>query len=79
MHLIEKLHEGIGLAVDEENGGMFFTDLLGGAYSANLDGSGKEVLHTDLGDCTVLPIALNLNQLKSKEAMCTLVDELLPL
>ena len=50
--LSRKLHEGIGLALDEENGRMFFTDLLGGVYSANLDGSDKKVLYDDLGDCT---------------------------
>jgi hypothetical protein len=50
--LTRKLHEGIGLALDEENGRMFFTDLLGGIYSANMDGSDKKVLHADVGDCT---------------------------
>lgn len=50
--LTRKLHEGIGLALDEENGRMFFTDLLGGIYSANTDGSDKKVLFADVGDCT---------------------------
>jgi len=50
--LSRKLHEGIGLALDEENDRMFFTDLAGGVYSAKSDGSDKKVLHGDLGDCT---------------------------
>lgn len=50
--LTSKLHEAIGLAVDEVNNVMYFTDLCGGIYSANVDGSGRKTLHADLGDCT---------------------------
>ncbi|RDW60720.1 hypothetical protein BP6252_12103 [Coleophoma cylindrospora] len=56
--LTRKLHEGIGLAVDEVNGKMYFTDLLGGVYSANVDGSDKQVLHADIGDCTGIAYSL---------------------
>lgn len=56
--LSKKLHEGIGLAVDEANGRMFFTDLLGGVYSANVDGTDKVVLYADLGDCTGIAYSL---------------------
>lgn len=50
--LTRKLHEGIGLALDEANKVLFFTDLCGGVYSANVDGSNKKTLHADAGDCT---------------------------
>ncbi|KAL3426890.1 low-density lipoprotein receptor YWTD [Phlyctema vagabunda] len=50
--LTRKLHEGIGLAVDEANKMMYFTDLAGGVYSARLDGSDKKKLFADIGDCT---------------------------
>ena len=36
------LMEGIGLALDLDNGRMFVTDLAGSVYSANLDGSNKK-------------------------------------
>ncbi len=38
------LMEGIGLALDLPNGRMFFTDLGGSVYSANLDGSNSKNL-----------------------------------
>ena len=38
------LMEGIGLSLDLTNGRMFFTDLGGSVYSANLDGSNKKNL-----------------------------------
>ncbi|RDW69767.1 hypothetical protein BP6252_08787 [Coleophoma cylindrospora] len=50
--LTRKLHEGIGLAIDEANDMMYFTDLAGGVYSARLDGTGKKTLHEDVRDCT---------------------------
>lgn len=54
--LVRKLHEGIGLEVDVKNGAMFITDLLGGVYRTNLDGSSEQVLFADLG--TITGIAL---------------------
>jgi len=50
--LIRKLHEAIGLSLDIPNQKMYFTDLLGGLYSANLDGSQEKVIFGDLGDLT---------------------------
>jgi hypothetical protein len=50
--LVRRLHEGIGLAVDEEQGRLFFADLAGGVYSANIDGSQKKTLFPEIGDCT---------------------------
>jgi len=38
------LMEGIGLSLDLKNGRMFFTDLGGSVYSANLDGSNTKNL-----------------------------------
>jgi len=42
--LFSHLMEGIGLALDLKGGRMFFTDLAGSVYSANLDGSNKKTL-----------------------------------
>ncbi|KAL4903313.1 hypothetical protein BDW74DRAFT_157058 [Aspergillus multicolor] len=47
--LVRKLHEGIGLALDSKNNRMFFGDLGGSLYSANLDGSCKHVIYPDIG------------------------------
>src|SRR2546430_11887803 len=44
--LVSALHEGIGIALDLKGGRMFFTDLGGTVYSANLDGSDKKLLLT---------------------------------
>ena len=46
------LHEGIGIALDLKRGRMFFTDLGGNVYSANLDGSDKKVVLTGQGRLT---------------------------
>ncbi|CAG8950560.1 hypothetical protein HYFRA_00002769 [Hymenoscyphus fraxineus] len=54
--LTRKLHEGIGLAVDEEAKMMYFTDLCGGVYSAKLDGTEKKTLFEDVGDCTGIAV-----------------------
>ena len=44
--VLEGLDEGIGLSLDLPNNRMFFTDIGGNLYSANLDGSGeRELLH----------------------------------
>jgi hypothetical protein len=50
--LVSDLNEGIGIALDLEGGRMFFTDLGGSVYSANLDGSDKKVLLTGQGALT---------------------------
>jgi DNA-binding beta-propeller fold protein YncE len=42
--LFNHLMEGIGLAMDLKRRLMFFTDLAGSVYRANLDGSGQKVL-----------------------------------
>jgi hypothetical protein len=42
--LLNHLMEGIGLAMDLERRRMYFTDLAGTVYSANLDGSDEKVL-----------------------------------
>ncbi|KAJ5505674.1 hypothetical protein N7453_004631 [Penicillium expansum] len=47
--LVRKLHEGIGLALDLKNSRMFFGDLGGSLYSANLDGSCKHTIFPDIG------------------------------
>ena len=55
--LVRKLHEGIGLELDVKNRSMYITDLLGGVYRADLDGSNKKVLIPDLGTVTGIAIA----------------------
>ncbi|CAG8941168.1 unnamed protein product [Penicillium salamii] len=50
--LVRKLHEGIGISLDLQNGRMFFGDLGGGLYSANLDGSCKNTLISEIGGVT---------------------------
>lgn len=47
--LVRKLHEGIGIALDLKNARMFFADLGGSLYSANLDGSCKATILSDVG------------------------------
>jgi hypothetical protein len=42
--LVGHLMEGIGLTLDRRHGRMFFTDLGGSVYSANLDGSERKTL-----------------------------------
>jgi hypothetical protein len=46
------LMEGIGLALDLDNGRMFVTDLAGSVYSANLDGSNKKPVISAQGNLT---------------------------
>jgi hypothetical protein len=55
--LVRKLHAGIGLELDVVNRVMYITDLLGGVYRANLDGSDEKVLFPDLGTVTGIAIA----------------------
>ena len=49
---VDHLEEGIGIALDERNGRMFFTDLAGSAYSASLDGSQKRPILIVEGNLT---------------------------
>src|SRR5207244_4465114 len=42
--LFTHLMEGFGLALDPKGGRMFFTDLGGSVYSADLDGSNQRTL-----------------------------------
>lgn len=50
--LVRKLHEGIGISLDLKNGRMYFGDLGGALYSANLDGSCKNTLIPEIGGVT---------------------------
>jgi hypothetical protein len=51
------LMEGIGLALDLENGRMFVTDLAGSVYTANLDGSNKKAIVFAQGNLTGIAYA----------------------
>jgi len=51
------LMEGIGLSLDLTNGRMFFTDLGGSVYSANLDGSNKKNLQFVQGNLSGITYA----------------------
>jgi hypothetical protein len=50
--LVTGLQEGIGISLDLKGGRMFFTDLGGTVYAANLDGSGKKALLIRQGSLT---------------------------
>jgi len=50
--LVGGLREGIGISLDLSHGRMFFTDLGGNVYSANLDGSDEKTLLSDMGGLT---------------------------
>ena len=51
------LMEGIGLALDLDNGRMFVSDLAGSVYSANLDGSNKKPVIFAQGNLTGIAYA----------------------
>jgi DNA-binding beta-propeller fold protein YncE len=55
--LFSHLMEGIGLALDLKGERMFFTDLAGSVYSANLDGSNKKTLLFAEGNLTGIAYA----------------------
>jgi hypothetical protein len=50
--LVSGLREGIGISLDLSHGRMFFTDLGGNVYTANLDGSDEKTLLSDMGGST---------------------------
>lgn len=50
--IITKLHEAIGLSLNLLERKLYFTDLSGGLYVANLDGSNQKTLCADEGDLT---------------------------
>jgi hypothetical protein len=50
--LVSGLDGGIGISLDLDRGRMYFTDLGGSAYSANLDGSDEKALLTGMGSIT---------------------------
>jgi len=50
--LASRLSEGIGISLDLRHGRVFFTDLGGSVYSANLDGSDEKTLLSDMGGLT---------------------------
>ena len=55
--VFKHLMEGIGLALDLDNGRMFVTDLAGSVYSANLDGSNKKPVIFAQGNLTGIAYA----------------------
>jgi hypothetical protein len=55
--VLHHLMEGIGLALDLDNGRMFVTDLAGSVYSANLDGSNKKPVIFAQGNLTGIAYA----------------------
>ena len=55
--VLNHLMEGIGLALDLDNGRMFVTDLAGSVYSANLDGSNKKPVLFAQGNLTGIAYA----------------------
>jgi sugar lactone lactonase YvrE len=55
--LFTHLMEGIGLALDLKGSRMFFTDLTGSVYSANLDGSNPKALVVAEGNLTGIAYA----------------------
>jgi len=50
--LVSGLREGIGISLDLAHTRMFFTDLGGSVYTANLDGSDEKTLLSDMGGLT---------------------------
>lgn len=50
--LVEKLHEGIGIALDLKNKRMFFGDLSGSVYEADLNGRNEKAILHDMGSTT---------------------------
>lgn len=50
--LVTGLNGGIGISLDLKRGRMFFTDLGGNVYSANLDGSDEKTLLSNMGSLT---------------------------
>jgi len=50
--LVSGLRGGIGISLDLNRGRMYFTDLGGHVYSANLDGSDEKTLLSDMGSIT---------------------------
>jgi 3-hydroxyacyl-CoA dehydrogenase/sugar lactone lactonase YvrE len=65
--LVKGLMEGIGIALDLKGGRMFFSDLGGSVYTANLDGSQKRALLMAQGNLTGVAYA-DLAQAKSAGA-----------
>jgi hypothetical protein len=50
--LVNGLRGGIGISLDLHRGRMYFTDLGGDVYSANLDGSDEKTLLSEMGGLT---------------------------
>ena len=55
--VFDHLMEGIGLALDPKGGRMFVTDLGGSIYSANLDGTNRQMLQIALGNLSGIAYA----------------------
>ena len=56
--LVSGLNEAIGIALDVAGGRMFFTDLGGSVYRANLDGSNTNAILNRQGSLTGIAYAL---------------------
>ena len=50
--LLTHLMEGIGLALDPDDGRMYVTDLAGNVYAADLDGSNRTEILVPQGNLT---------------------------
>lgn len=50
--IVKNLHEGIGISLDLKNKRMFFGDLEGNVYEADLDGSNEKLLLRQKGNTT---------------------------
>ena len=50
--LVSGLRGGVGISLDLSHGRMFFTDLGGNVYTANLDGSDEKTLLSEMGGLT---------------------------
>lgn len=50
--LVENLHEGIGISLDLTNKRMFFGDIMGSVYVADLNGKNEKVILRDMGSTT---------------------------
>ncbi|KAF2752777.1 hypothetical protein EJ05DRAFT_490679 [Pseudovirgaria hyperparasitica] len=54
--IVERLHEGVGIAHDRKENRIYITDLIGSLYAANEDGSDKQVLHRDVTNMLSLAV-----------------------
>ena len=55
--IVRKMHEAIGLTLDQSSGCMYMTDLAGAVYRVNLDGSDERTILPNVGDLTGITFA----------------------